>query len=375
MKIWLFDMDGVLLEPHGYHDALRETVRRVACALGLPHVALTPGDIAAFEAAGVTSEWDSSAICAALLLDARWQADPHASWPPDLAAPLPAADVPPPDFRAFAAALAGQTARGAPPGPCALAQLAATRPYPPAHRAALEAVLLHAREIEVSLTMQVFQELALGSATYAQVYGLRPRFEERGYLQTRDRPTLDGAARRHLLAWTEEDGHHVAVMTARPGRWPDGTAGSPEAELGLAAAGLAGWPLVSWGALEWLAARHGQDPQRLCKPAPFHALAAVSRAVGMSPEEALLHAAALPGRCDPVWSRLDGAQVTVFEDTTTGVFSLLAARDLLAAHGIRLEVRAIGITADPVKGRALAATGAEVFPSLSAALKAVRPAA
>ncbi|MCX7706618.1 MAG: hypothetical protein N2204_01240, partial [Anaerolineae bacterium] len=91
----------------------------------------------------------------------------------------------------------------------------------------------------------------------------------------------------------------------------------------------------------------------------------------------LRHAAglALEAWYDPVWSQLDGAQVTVFEDTTTGVFSLLAARELLAAHDISLEVRAAGITADPAKGRALAAAGAEVFPSLFAALKAVGPAA
>ncbi len=374
MKIWLFDMDGVLLEPHGYHDALRETVHRVARALGLPHVALTPADIAAFEAAGITSEWDSAAICAALLLDARWQADPQAAWPPDLAAPLPPADVPAPDFRAFAAALADQTSRGALPGRCALALLTAARRYSSEQRARLAAVLLDARNVETSLTMQVFQELALGSRTYGQVYGLRPRFDEQGYLQTRDRPLLDAAARGRLLAWWCRDGHHAAVMTARPGRWPDGAGGSPEAELGLAVAGLEHWPLVSWGALEWLAARHGQDPQRLCKPAAFHALAAMLHALGVPLEEALHHAAALVlrGCCAPVWQRLDGAQVTVFEDTTTGVFSLLAARDMLAAHGIRLEVRAVGLTADPAKGCALTAAGAMVFPALVAALRRVR---
>ena len=373
MKIWLFDMDGVLLIPRGYHDALQETVRRIAHALGLPHVALATEDIAAFEAAGITSEWDSAAICAALLLNARWRADPQAAWPPALEAPLPAVDVPPPDFQAFAAALAERTLRGDLPGRCALAQLTATRRYPPEHRAALEAVLGRAREIEASFTMQVFQELALGSQAYRQVYGLQPRFEGHSYLQTRDRPVLEAAAHRDLLAWLQQDGHYAAVMTARPGRWPDGSGGSPEAELGLAVTGLEAWPVVSWGSLEWLAARCGRDPQRLCKPAPVHALAAMLCSLGAPPAEALQQAAALAlaGRCEPAWRRLDGSQVTVFEDTTAGVLSLLAARDLLEAHGIRLDVQAVGIATVAAKQRALSGVGAAVFPLLPDALKAV----
>ncbi len=79
--------------------------------------------------------------------------------------------------------------------------------------------MLRAREIEASFTMQVFQELVLGSRAFEQVYGLKPRFDEQGYLRTRDHPALDGVARGHLLAWLRRDGQHVAVMTARPGRW------------------------------------------------------------------------------------------------------------------------------------------------------------
>ena len=51
-KILLFDMDGVLLEPGGYHKALTETVRLIGESLGYKNVELTPADIAAFEAAG-----------------------------------------------------------------------------------------------------------------------------------------------------------------------------------------------------------------------------------------------------------------------------------------------------------------------------------
>ena len=49
MRILLFDLDGVLLEPRGYHRALRETVTLVGQWLGYRRVTLTPEDIELFE--------------------------------------------------------------------------------------------------------------------------------------------------------------------------------------------------------------------------------------------------------------------------------------------------------------------------------------
>ena len=46
MKILLFDMDGVLLEPNGYHLALKETVRLVSRSMGFEDFLLSDQDIA-----------------------------------------------------------------------------------------------------------------------------------------------------------------------------------------------------------------------------------------------------------------------------------------------------------------------------------------
>ena len=88
MKILLFDMDGVLLESGGYHHAFQETVNLVGRLLGYQRVKLTPQDIAAFEAAGVFSEWDSSAMCAALLLENLWAEHPALTLPPTPTPPV-----------------------------------------------------------------------------------------------------------------------------------------------------------------------------------------------------------------------------------------------------------------------------------------------
>ena len=76
MKFLLFDMDDVLIKPGAYHRALQETVRLVAAALGYGEFSLSHADIQAFESAGVYSEWDTSAICAALMLVTAWKFDP-----------------------------------------------------------------------------------------------------------------------------------------------------------------------------------------------------------------------------------------------------------------------------------------------------------
>jgi hypothetical protein len=73
MQILLFDMDSVLLTPMGYYRALQETVRLVAAGLGFDARPLTQEEIEQFEAAGVTSEWESSAICTCLMLRQAWR--------------------------------------------------------------------------------------------------------------------------------------------------------------------------------------------------------------------------------------------------------------------------------------------------------------
>ena len=103
MKILLLDMDGTLLTPNGYHLALQETVTITGRVLGYENVHLTTPDITAFEAAGVISEWDSTAICAAMLLDSLFQEDPNGSLPPSLPSEFrPLHNIPHPNFRAFA---------------------------------------------------------------------------------------------------------------------------------------------------------------------------------------------------------------------------------------------------------------------------------
>jgi hypothetical protein len=68
LEILLFDMDGVLLKADGYHQALESSVKIIGQNIGIEYPGLSRDHILKFEAAGVTHEWESLAICTAILL-------------------------------------------------------------------------------------------------------------------------------------------------------------------------------------------------------------------------------------------------------------------------------------------------------------------
>jgi phosphoglycolate phosphatase-like HAD superfamily hydrolase len=373
MRILLFDMDGVLIEPHAYHAALQRTVSLVGQALGIPELRLQAKDITAFEAAGVASEWDTAAICAALSLAHAWTVDPQrrlAGEPPQN--PPPPLRLDPPDFQAFAVRLDRAGLRESRP----LARVARLLQEDGASFSLeqwlmLQEIMKTARRIEGSFTHRLFQEMILGSRVFADTYGLRPSLECESFLLAYDRPTLAEDERQALLAWSQASGNWMAIFTGRPSLAPGSHFGVPEAEMGARLAGLEGAPIAALGGLSWLSWRLNRDAETFLKPNPVHALVALGLAQGREMAECLEGAAALvsQGGWQADWGPLQGAQVLVFEDTAGGLASVAAAQKLLANIGVMVEVHFYGIARERPKRRALRACGAQVFPTLVEALR------
>ena len=365
-NIFLFDMDGVLLEPRGYHKALKETVRLLGEALGYNGVTLSPDDIAAFEAAGITSEWDSSAICSVLLMLPLWERFPILELPADLESDRrPRHNLLPPSWDSFFDSLNQLRSESLDP----MLRVAKLLGSGNAHKEKIEQILNHAHDIHESITHRIFQELVLGSDVFIQTYQLPAWFVTDSYLRRFDRPALSHAQRDALLAWLGRDGHRAAIVTNRPSL-PPGGFGTPEAEIGAEGVGLEQFPLVGYGDMLWLCALRDVDVLRLRKPSPAHVLAALLRGIGVQHEAALHHAAdlALSGTAIPLWQEFDGAEVTIFEDTTAGLNSALAAKDVLEQAGVAIQLRLVGISEAPSKQAALEGVGAQVYPKLALAL-------
>jgi hypothetical protein len=169
------------------------------------------------------------------------------------------------------------------------------------------------------------------------------------------------------------------VFTARPSLPPHGIRDdtdnyAPEAELAVQMLGLEILPMIGYGRLQWLANKCGGDPNFLIKPSAVHALAAVGAAVSGDEEASLIGAYALveEGRLQQPFSDLANAtlNVTVFEDSITGVKATQRGMEMLQAYGSKCQLTAKGIGVHPEKCAKLDKVGARVFPDVNAALLA-----
>ena len=372
MDLLLSDLDGVLLESHSYHESLSRTMDLVGEALGFVRGVLPLEGVLAFEAAGITSEWDSSAMCTALLLERLWQINPDAGLGPRLPeTPLPSHGLPVPDLTDFARRLSRDRSTESRPRENAISLMRSMFAHlPPDRLEALVNLVENGRDPARSLTFRLIQELNLGSARFEALYQLAPQLQTESTLATCDRPMLGPAERQSLREWSAQPGHAFAIFTNRPSSGPDGLSGAPEAEIGLASAGLEGLPVVGMGDLGWLATQRGVESHALLKPSPIHVLTAMQLALGAGLAEALLQAAALAldGRMDSCWSPLEGARVVAIEDASKGVRSAAAAAAALRKHGLTLRLTLLGIPDHPDKARALRDAGAAIVPDIHQAL-------
>jgi hypothetical protein len=387
-NIWLFDLDGVLVISSGYREALKRTVGHFAAAMGYAENILRDEDIDAFEARGMTSEWDISATCVAALAFAIWQANPALRLPPALPDTLaelraPRWVRPPPSFTLLAQILK-EAPPAATPSHAALEyyRRAARALHADSQRAAeigtqLSILLERPRDVVMSPVLRYFQHLSLGSQVFAEHYGIPADFPSPSLLETLDKPALSPRMSVRLRQALQTGQIHAAVLTNRPSR-PDLPAAAnlypPEAELALRSAGLDFLPHVGSGHMLWLAQRYGKHADAYCKPSAAHALAAIGTALGGTAEAALEAGRQLleEGRLIAPLAALRAGPValTVFEDSSTGVVSLRAAAEALQKAGIEATLSAVGIAADGEKRSALQALGTLAFSKIDDALAA-----
>jgi len=355
MNLLIFDMDGVLLEPLGYHRALQETVRLAGVACGFGEVRLTTAQIARFEALGISSEWHSSALCMAwMVLQKEFAPDSQT-----------------PDWERLVAAFERQAQADAPiqRGSAALAEIA--KAHGLCAQRALD-LLVNSESIQSSPTFNWFQELVLGSVVFERVYGKPGQLSAESYLEKYDRRLLAPDWAQRVLDWARQPEKGAAIMTSRPSAGlgaPQGFAQEPDGQMGAELVGLGELPLIGNGEMRWLAEKLGVSVAQVKKPAAAHALAALLAAGGMSAAQSmavLANGLEALKKDDLVW--LDGSTVTVVEDTISGLLAMRAAADILEKLGLRIAMRNVGVSKDAAKVAALEEMGAVVYPDVNRAL-------
>ncbi len=360
MKLLIFDMDGVLLKPRGYHYALKETVRLAGTSAGLEDVELSDGQIAQFEALGISSEWHSSALCLAVMMLQQQR-------PTGQRTPQPEAGTL--DLDPLFEAIASRPMQDPPlvRGVAAVERLAADAQL---QLDSAARVVAESESIQHSPTMNWFQELVLGSETYRTLYQKQPQFQTESYLKRYDEKLLSASMAEKVKQWSEQPARGAAIMTNRPSSGPPGFDGAPDAEMGTALVGLDDLPLMGYGEMSWLSQQSGQEVGRLTKPAWPHALSAVLAASGWTAEDSLTDTLSRLGSTySGALDHLRDSRIAVFEDTPGGIVAVQETADLLAEMGVRIEVRKFGIAEDAAKQSALSAQGAEIYPDINQALQ------
>ena len=360
MNLFIFDMDGVLLTPNGYHHALKETVRLAGMKSGYGEAWLTDAQISQFESLGISSEWHSSALClAVMILQKMAGISPNGNLNGHTAL----------DLDDLFEAIAAQPIQDSPikRGAASLDDLG--RKYGVSVDG-IKALVNESESIEQSPTLNWFQELILGSKEYTAIYQNSAQFSTDSYLKLHDEPLLTQTMANKVMRWAAKEGNGAGIMTMRPSEGPQGFTKDPDAKFGAELVGVEDFPIFGRGEIDWLSEKTGRGVESLRKPSWVHALAVILAASGWKVEESLLYAAQKPEviKFEDL-KFLDNSTFTVFEDTSGGMLAVEAAGKLLTQLGLRIDVRKVGVTADAGKQASLAALGAKVYADINLAME------
>lgn len=352
-QLLLFDVDGVLIHPIGYKYALRDTVNAFAAQLGQPAVDLSLAEIADFEACGLTNEWDSAAICAALLTVQSANGQQGR-----------------PDFVAFAHTIAAYNPDHYTPSLVALDLL--QKQTPTAMHAQLQMLLSDIYSLETPTT-RIQQAFTLGSEHFAKTYQQVAPHSSLSYLLEYDTALLSPASKAALQQWHNQQ-NGMVIYTARPSLPPTGDSlgYAPEGDFAATLLGL-DVPLIAAGRMEWIARQHGRKAAEYIKPSPVQALAAIGAAACGDEIQALQAAATFyeQGRLAAPLATLNEVYITVFEDSVGGIQATHAAVERLQHTGLALHLQAIGVAPEASKQAALARVSDHVVPDVNTGLQLV----
>jgi len=385
--LFLFDVDSVLVEAVGYLKALQGTVAHFTEQLGAGSHPPTETEARTFEAHGLTSEWDSGAACVGLVLIERLLREPElcppGCWSEALdylsQRPCP---LPHPDYLDLAAWVGSRLDASTTPARVAteyLEERFVTGGGQEGRHAMLSLLLSellgHTHDFYRAPVTRYLQHLVIGSKRVPATYGVEADFESPSYLMRHDRSFLAPSWRARVRRCIAGGHAGAAIYTARPSLPPaeleESKLGfSPEAEAARALVGLDGLPLIGEGKMRWLAAQSGEEVERLVKPSPVQALAAIGAASSGREASALQAALALhcDGKLEPPLARLEAITVHVFEDTVGGLVAVERAVDALRAAGLAVDYHPYGIVVDGPKVAAMSGRQTPTYSSVGEAL-------
>ena len=398
MDILLFDIDGVLVNPLGYRACVKKTLDYFYKKMDLLDK-MPPEDIAvSFEAIGITSEWDMIPICLAIVFDTfisnykdgdivlknfeegyRFIKNSEKS----------NVKI---DYSRFLDTISNNILKGnSAPGTFLMDILTGKYDNPFQYfsgQPLLFDLFSTTRDIEKSLTLQVFQNFALGSEKFEEIYKQDALFSSASYLHDYDQPLLAKEQLHKICKLLNDDKIKAAIYTARPSSYPrevefEGIGYSPEAEIAIGLNKINNIPLIGLGKITYMAKMRGINPEELIKPSPFQSLACVFAAIlnnelmGLKlADEVLFNRTKgnnyLKNILNSILDHIsynEDINIHIFEDSISGMAAGEKSLSYLRDCGLESKLHTWGISMEKPKIDKLENSGYRVFSNVNQALE------
>lgn len=342
------DVDGVLIQPIAYRQAINKTVNYFAEKLGINPEEYTLDDenkdfgrnMSHFEANGIHDPWDVSAIIVSLM---RLKKE--------------GVDIPCGEALKIYSEDPNKTAHP----PEAILNELKTRYEGALSKEAFEEItqyLTDTRDAAKNSITGIFQEYILGGKLFERTYGKKSQTgATESLIETQDRLLInfDGL---NILNQIKENGGKVVIYTGRPGLPPSDIAKkrhdgySPEAELAIDKSHIDALGPITMGSMEWLAREIQTSIESLTKPNPTQAVAVIIAALRETADSKLLMDAytwtkegQIPKEIQDIVKnkRQKPLEIVVIEDSLSGVIAFVNAKKLFDQVGLKVNITVIGI--------------------------------
>jgi len=392
LTVFLFDVDGVIVEPLGYRAGITQTLKILMDKIGIENrdeILPTESEISYMESCGLHDVWDITNIFfATVLISVVREKDfsgldvsEEASLSDRLQAiNLCGTPIVRPHYELFADLQKTRDGFEHPSAALIYKQFVPKAHVSESRRRAWEkllaAFLLGTRSPYKSYGTRLFQNIILGGNEFEKTYNLKSEYTGPSLLKQEDKVAIKRATVEAILRLKEQGSFRAGVYTARPSLPPLDLAPlpgySPEAELALEASGMSELPLVGMGSMEWLAQKHNRNPETLTKPHTTQALSALLAAVRGSSNSKTLELAYdfVHGQLGDLEELKDkNLDIYVFEDTISGIIPMQTLGDILSQKGYQIEAHALGIATDDNKIASLEKVCTKVFPNVNDAFE------
>ncbi len=396
LKIFLFDVDGVIINPVAYKIGINKTLELLCNKMGLNNTSeLLPQktEIAYLESCGIFDDWDITNILFAFILASLcdyFKQNKQLVELSDktldeklLAIKLLCPRIQRPNYIELANKLVIAKDSSHPPD-SALEMLSSELKNEMAELNSMSWIdllrdfLIGTRSVYASHGTRLFQNIILGKQEFEKTYGLTSEWDGPPLLQTEDTVLMNVASVKKINELTSNTDYRLAIYTARPSLSPQliQSGYSPEAEMAMQMAQLTNIPLMGLGMMQWLAEKYKERPEDLVKPNSTQAIAALLAALTRTNSASILEDAynldkgkVHPDKTGFGQFKNQDLLIYVFEDVVSGVQAVLKAGEKLQACGYKMSVKPLGIAQDKNKKASLEKYCHKIFPNVNDALE------